>query len=213
MVEKRTLAMPLALDVRPGRAHQLVLLPLHHERVGHLALEQVDVEHGDELAGDAVAEMEQGRDQSAAGVVGEDFVREAELGQHLDGGRMDGGGALILGRLGLAFQQGDRNALLDQCQRRHRPDGTGADHNHPIIMLHDQLRTSALYTPTRARRTSEPCGIAGLRPGGAALGTRLRNSQPVIRLWRSRTSRGETAPRPPPCGRSIPAHGRTGSAP
>jgi hypothetical protein len=59
---------------------------------------------------------------------------------------VNGGGALILGRLGLALQQRDRNALLDQGERRHRAHRPGADHDHPIVMLHDPLQTAAPYT-------------------------------------------------------------------
>ena len=137
---------PAPLDTRLRRPHQLVLLPLHHERVRHFALEQIEVEHGDELAAHAVAEVEDRRLQSAAGVVRKGFVLEPELGQHFDGRRVNGGGALILGRLGLALQQRDRNALLDQCERRHRAHRPGADHDHAIVMLHDQLQTAAPYT-------------------------------------------------------------------
>src|SRR3989442_9364707 len=55
------------LDMRLCRPHQLVLLPLHHERIGHFALEQAEVEHGDEFAADAVAKVEDRREHSAAG--------------------------------------------------------------------------------------------------------------------------------------------------
>ena len=107
---------PVALSARLRRPHQLVLLPLHHERVRHFALEQIEVEHGDELAAHAVAEVEDRRLQSAAGVVREGFVLEPELGQHFDGRRVNGGGALILRRLRLAFQQRDRNAGVGEQQ-------------------------------------------------------------------------------------------------
>jgi hypothetical protein len=117
-------------------AHQLVLLPLHHERIRHLALEQAQVEHGDEPARDAVAEVEDRRDQAAACVVGKGFVGEAQFGQHLHRRRMDGGGALILRRLGVGLDQRDRNALLDQRERGHRPDGAGTDHDHSVVLPH-----------------------------------------------------------------------------
>ena len=78
LVEKRTSARPARLDVRQRGAHQLVLLPLQHERVGHLALEQADVEHRDQLAGGAVAEMEQRRRHAAARILGEGLPLEPQ---------------------------------------------------------------------------------------------------------------------------------------
>jgi hypothetical protein len=132
------LGEPARLDMRPRRAHELVLLPSNHERVGHFALEQAEVEHGDELARDTVAKMEDRRDQCAASVRGKGFVGELEFGQHLHRRRMDGGGALVLRRLGLGLHQGDRDALLDQRERGDGPDGTGTDHDHPIVPLRHQ---------------------------------------------------------------------------
>src|SRR5262249_28871821 len=65
------------------------------------------------------------------------------------GRRMDGGGALILRRLRLGLDERDRDAFLDQRERRHRPHGAGADHDHPIIALHHPLQRIRLYTPIR----------------------------------------------------------------
>src|SRR5262249_11894914 len=155
---KADLGDAACLDMRPCRPHQLVLLPLHHERVGHFALEQAEVEHGDELAGDAVAKLKDRREQSAAGVLGKGFILEPELGQHFYGRRMDGGGALILGRLCFGLDQRDRDAFLDQSERHHRPHGAGADHDHPIIALHHPLQTIALYTPIRSPVTTRQRG-------------------------------------------------------
>jgi hypothetical protein len=59
---------------------------------------------------------------------------------------MDGGGALILGRFGLGFDERDRNALFDQRERGHGPHGPGSDHDHPVILPHHPLQRLALYT-------------------------------------------------------------------
>ena len=96
--------------------HQLVLLPLHHVRVRHFALEQADIEHRDQFAGLAVAEMKQRRLHAAGRRIGKHLRFQAEIDQHLDGRRMDRCGALILGGVGQLLDQRDRDALLDQSQ-------------------------------------------------------------------------------------------------
>src|SRR6516164_364136 len=95
--------------------------------------------------------MENRREHSAAGILGKGFTPEAEFGQHFHGRRMDGGGALILGRFRFGLEEGDRDAFLDQSERRHRAHGPGPDHDHPIIVLHH---------PLLKHRTIRPVGSA-----------------------------------------------------
>ncbi len=181
--------------MRPCRPHQLVLLPLHHERVGHLALEQADVEYSNQLAGDAVAKMKERSGHSAARILGEGFVLEPELDQHFHGRRMNRGSALILGRLGLGFDERDRDAFSDQGERRHRSHRTGSDHDHPIILPHHPLQTIALYTPPCRPVTAR--AAPEFRSGCPGCGAARAHAQTSIEAAAGSAKRCAADPGPP----------------
>src|SRR5258708_30954093 len=107
---------------------------------------------------------------------------------------MDGGGALILRRFRFGLEERDRDAFLDQSERRHRPHGPGADHDHPITVLHHPLQTITLIRISLVLRCA-------------------RSFELSIRLSKSLTSKGGTTPRRLPCDRSSPAGGPTASKP
>ncbi len=90
---------------------QVHLLVLHAERIIGLVGQHAQIEFGDDAVG-AVAELPDRRD---APVV-HHRVDDAELAQIFQRRRMEGGGAPVIFRLGLRFQQQHRYVLARQGQ-------------------------------------------------------------------------------------------------
>jgi len=67
---------------------------------------------------------------------------------------MDGGGALILGRVRQLLQKNRGDAFPDQRERHHRADRSGAHHDHPVFIPHALLRRIAPYAPIALAVTS-----------------------------------------------------------
>ena len=61
-------------EQRHDGANELVLLPLQHERIRHLAVKQANIEGGDQFAGGAIAKLKQRRLESARGILGEGLL-------------------------------------------------------------------------------------------------------------------------------------------
>jgi hypothetical protein len=118
-----------------GHVGELVLLGLHHERVGGLVLQAREVELGDQRAGRPVPELEGARDQADAKV----FLDQAELGEHLERRRLGGGGARAVVDALLRLEQRDRMTVARAGQGRHRADRARAD-DDDVSPLHFSLR-------------------------------------------------------------------------
>ena len=119
---------------RPGHARQLLVQqPVELEL---LALEPVGVRRD---VGDA-SEVELGDAARALPVLkggglephGQKIVQHPGGGQHVEGGRMEGGGPQRFRQRGLCFQHGHRHPVLRQVQRHHEPHGSGSRHQHAI---------------------------------------------------------------------------------
>jgi hypothetical protein len=95
---------------------QLVLLGLHHVRIGGFALQAAEVEFGDQAARRAVPELEGLRHQSLAKV----FVDQAERGDDLERRRLRGRGARAVVDPILGLEQRDAMA---EARARERCDG------------------------------------------------------------------------------------------
>ena len=143
---------------RPGHTRQLLVQqPVELEL---LALEPVWVRRD---VGDA-SEVELGDAARALAVLkgrgleahGQKIVQHPGGGQHVDGGRMEGGGPQRFRQRRFRFQHGHRHPVLRQVQRHHEPHGSGTRHQHAIgahvttMMLtrkcpHPSFRRNRLY--------------------------------------------------------------------
>jgi hypothetical protein len=105
------------------RRGQLVLLVLQHERKAKLVPQILEVELGDHLARDPVVKPILGRDESER----DDLLRNAEIVEQVERGRMKRSRALVGDRRGLLLEHGDRNAPFAERECADHSDRTGAD--------------------------------------------------------------------------------------
>src|SRR5215470_6871908 len=96
--------------------------------------------------------MKQRRRHAAARPLRERFFLQPELDQHLQGRRMDGGGALVLRRVRQLLDERNRYALLGGRQRHHCAHRPRTCDDDSILLLHHSLHLTLLYiTPSKSR--------------------------------------------------------------
>ena len=135
---------PALSEQRQCGANELVLFPLQHERIRHLAFKEPDIEGGDKFVAGAIAKVKDRRLKAARGIFGESLLFETEIGEHFQSRRVDRRGALILDRLGLGFQEQHRNAFAHQSERHDGADRPGADDDHALVAAGHDGHTLAI---------------------------------------------------------------------
>ena len=103
---------------RRDRRRQLVLLVLQHVRKPELVLHQAEIEFGHHGLRHPVVETIGAGNEAER----DDLLGHAEIVEHLQGRRMQRGGALILDGRGLLLEHGDGNAAAVERQRADHAD-------------------------------------------------------------------------------------------
>ena len=109
-----------------------MLLELDHVGIFGFVREHAVVELGDHLAGYPVAPLEHRRFQSEP----EDFRRESHILEQIERGRLQGRGAMILGRLVEPVEHRHRDAELSEPQAGHGADRAAARDQDAIMFRH-----------------------------------------------------------------------------
>ena len=131
LCEKRTSKSPAVGVFRRDRGGHLVLLVLQGERKSELVSHQVEIELGDHRVGHPVVKAVGRRNHPER----DDFLRDAEIVEHLQRGRMNRRRPLVHGRRRLLLEHGDGNAAAIQRQRAHHADGACSDDDDARICL------------------------------------------------------------------------------